>query len=728
MISKLQMDDVASYKNSTSIETDRKVNIIYGLNGSGKSTISNFLYDQDNKDFKSCTVDISDDELVLVYNKRFIRDNFYDADSLKGIFSLSKANKDIEENINSLNKELVKLDSKKQTNENKRLEQDQLINTKRSKAQETVWAIRKNHTGGDRILEYCLEGLKGKKETLFGYLLSIPLPTFKPSKDIAKLKNEVEKIQGDSATTYQTLNPIGEAASEIEKHQIFSEIVIGKTDSLVADLINKLENSDWVSAGLKYINLHAETEGVKCPFCQEQTITKILSNELEEYFDDAYKNSLALILEKQREYEIISSNLLELDQYETSPFAIDRISDLALRHQALRDLYSANKAKITLKHSKPSLAIELQNTSIAREEFNSLLRDINSEIKSHNLKLQNVKEERNKLKEEFWNLMRWEYDQTISAWNNDSKNFDQWKNKAQADSVILNSNISEKQLKVAKLQKSTVNIESAIASINRGLFDLGITEFTLEKHKDILYKIVRTGVKSTEFSSLSEGEKMIISFLYFCELCRGKRTATEINRKKIAIIDDPVSSLSHNYVFNIGQLLKTDFFNSKDFQQVFVLTHSLYFFYELADNNHTRRTETQKLFRLHKNELGSQFIPMKYEEIQNDYHSYWYVVTDPSQPPALIANCMRNIIEYFFNFIRKSDLSNVIQMTEFKENKYQAFCRYINRESHSLGQNIFDYKEFDYDSFREGFRMVFKAVGYEEHYTKMVKSFKSFKS
>ena len=111
---------------------------------------------------------------------------------------------------------------------------------------------------------------------------------------------------------------------------------------------------------------------------------------------------------------------------------------------------------------------------------------------------------------------------------------------------------------------------------------------------------------------------------------------------------------------------------------------------------------------------------MSYEEVQNDYQSYWSVVTDSAQPPALIANCMRNIVEYFFNFVQKQDLSNVIQMPELQENKYQAFCRYITRESHSLGQNIFDYKEFDYESFREGLKLVFEATGYIEHHDKMI--------
>ena len=69
----------------------------------------------------------------------------------------------------------------------------------------------------------------------------------------------------------------------------------------------------------------------------------------------------------------------------------------------------------------------------------------------------------------------------------------------------------------------------------------------------------------------------------------------------------------------------------------------------------------------------------------------------------------------------KKDLNNVFQKPELKDVKYQAFNRYINRESHSSGQNIFDIKEFNYDDFKEAFRLVFAVTNYEEHYKRMIK-------
>ncbi len=140
---------------------------------------------------------------------------------------------------------------------------------------------------------------------------------------------------------------------------------------------------------------------------------------------------------------------------------------------------------------------------------------------------------------------------------------------------------------------------------------MGLDDFHIEKHSESLYIIVRDNQDSDTFQTLSEGERMIISFLYFIELCRGKKSAGDVGGKKIIVIDDPISSLSHIFMFNIGQLIKKEFLFSDTYEQVFLLTHSLYFFYELTDPNHNHRKENQKLFRITKNCDGSQIFNMK---------------------------------------------------------------------------------------------------------------------
>ncbi|MCA6085420.1 AAA family ATPase [Candidatus Endomicrobiellum agilis] len=268
--------------------------------------------------------------------------------------------------------------------------------------------------------------------------------------------------------------------------------------------------------------------------------------------------------------------------------------------------------------------------------------------------------------------------------------------------------------------------DEPIRNINKGLVDLAIKSFSIEKDKNsgsaILYRIVRSekGEEENTFHTLSEGEKMIISFLYFIELCKGKQNEADTNQNKIIIIDDPISSLSHIYVFDIAQIIKKIFINDQKYSQVFIFTHSLYFFHELTKilkvKEQNLKAKNPKLFRLIKSENGSELKDMNLEEIQNDYQSFWQIIKDVNQPPALIANCMRHIIEYFFGFIEKIELEEVLEKKDLNINRYEAFFRYMNRESHSDGINIFDNGEFEHGCFKDAFNLVFEKSGYINHY------------
>ncbi|CAC9597647.1 hypothetical protein [uncultured Gammaproteobacteria bacterium] len=55
MITKISMNGVASYRSPALLQTDKKVNLVYGLNGTGKSTLSNFLYKKENGGFSNCS-------------------------------------------------------------------------------------------------------------------------------------------------------------------------------------------------------------------------------------------------------------------------------------------------------------------------------------------------------------------------------------------------------------------------------------------------------------------------------------------------------------------------------------------------------------------------------------------------------------------------------------------------------------------------------------------------
>lgn len=715
------MSAVASFRATASLSTDRKVNLVYGLNGTGKSTLSEFLYRPDDSRFANCRILPEVTDRILVYNQSFVRDHFYESDNLTGIFSLSKENKVAEAKISKAQKQMTTLLESLSTKLQEISVAQEAFDKKRADAADAIWEIKTSYCGGDRVLEYCLDGLKGQKEKLFSHVLSLPKPSVEPQVAILQLKKDVEALKDTSAKPLDELPALTFAHHSVESHPVLSKSIIGNADSAIAELIEKLQNSDWVKEGLQYLPEKIPEQSSACPFCQERTITSALVQNIKDYFDDAYMADVSTVSSLEDSYRAAVENMADTSVYANHALAVDSRTEIEKLDSDCLQLLEANLRKLASKLKNPRTEITLEDSRPAFIAFNEVVSRVNVQIQQHNAKIADREASLEALKSKFWELMRWQYDQTVSRYLTDKEEADTGIAALSGEKSSIENEIDAQKNVISTAQMGTVNIDQAVESINGRLLDLGIEDFSIKKHSDTLYRIVRQADLHDAFHTLSEGEKMIISFLYFCELSLGRLSADDTSVQRIAVIDDPISSMSHIYIFNVGQLIRRLFFQSSSFTQVFVLTHSLYFFYELADTNHERREHNQKLFRMVKNSAGSQIQEMKYEEIQNDYQAYWAVINDPGQPPALLANCMRNIIEYFFNFVKKKDLNNVFQMPELQDTKYQAFCRYVNRESHSLGQNILDLKEFDYDVFREGLRLVFEKTGYSDHYNEMSK-------
>lgn len=722
MINKIVMKNVASYKKETSLETDKAVNLIYGLNGTGKSTLSGFLYNTKNSQYNDCKIEgLRSTDRVLVYNQQFITDNFYETENISGIFTLSKENKDASQAIDDARKNLMRLSEEKTKITNEKAAFESKYQKQIQDFQKEVWKIKTEYSGGDRVLEYCLEKMKGNKETLFRYLLEIPLPDEKIEYTVEDLKQEVNELQ-ENGEKENNISEVKFGVGYIEESSLLSKIIVGNKNSSVSGLIELLGNSKWVDEGIQYV--HMDGEVADCPFCQQKTVSRVFYDKLQDYFDESYKRDKTEIERLLHEYEeLINRGLSYIEEIKERRFIKKREKELEACVANIEKMFAENMGKLRDKFQNPSGVISLQSIFEYEAQINEIINSVNAEIKVFNDKMENIKGTLEAIKKRFWVLMRCEYasivELYIKAEKNNKEELEKYQKaleKNQKDNMVQQNIITDNQ-------KRTVNIDEAVTNIKNGLVDIGITDFTIEKYSDdeALYHLKREGVGGNVFKTLSEGEKMVISFLYFIEMCKGETKTNSALSNKIIVIDDPISSLSHIYVFNVGRLIHNEFLRTSKYDQIFVLTHSLYFFYELTNTNHKQREETQKLFRICKNTEGSYFEKMKYEEIQNDYQAYWHIVKDKNQAPALIANCMRNIMEYFFNFVEKQDFAQIFDRKELQETRFLAFNRYMNRESHSKGQNIFDIKEFDYDNFRDAFKLVFEIEGYVDHYQKMIR-------
>lgn len=94
---------------------------------------------------------------------------------------------------------------------------------------------------------------------------------------------------------------------------------------------------------------------------------------------------------------------------------------------------------------------------------------------------------------------------------------------------------------------------------------------TITNGKKIRFEIVRNGNKAHH---LSEGECSLIAFCYFMAKLEDINTK---GKKPIIWIDDPISSLDSNHIFFIFSLINAEIVANSEFEQVFISTHNLDF-------------------------------------------------------------------------------------------------------------------------------------------------------
>ena len=559
MITNICLNNVSSYK-VASLDTDKKINLIYGLNGTGKSTFSNFLYDRTDQDFSGCHINGLKDEEIIVYNQKFIKENFFEAEGLKGIFTLSKDNQIAAQKINDATSEIKRLEQEKII---KDIELEQIknaINSKLESAELKTWEIKTNYYGGDRVLEFCLRGYVGSKSALFNHIKSLTKPNTQPSKTIEIIKEEVQAIAGENSQKYDELPEIKFEMQNIENDHLFLKQIIGNESSSVASLINKLSNSDWIKDGLKYLPNEIFNKNEQCPFCQEHTISGLLLERIKEYFDESYESDLRQLKIFLISYKMASDLIIEKSDFDANSKIMTYRKDFEIKYNNFTRVLSNNLVLIENKIKSPSMLVSLESSNNSLEELNDLISTINKTIVEHNRKIDLKSQSLEELKKEFLALMRWDYDQTISTFAAEKNLSDKAVNASEVIVENLKIAIFNQNSIIIEQQKQTVNIQEAITSINSSLIDLGVDDFHIKHHSGNLYNICRGENNQKIFHSLSEGEKMIVSFLYFMELCRGKKDPNDTGSKKIIVIDDPISSLSHIHIFNIGRLIRNEFF------------------------------------------------------------------------------------------------------------------------------------------------------------------------
>ena len=521
------------------------------------------------------------------------------------------------------------------------------------------------------------------------------------------------------------------------------EVIVGNEDVDIAELIRTINARNWVETGVKLLEQTDST----CPFCQQQTVDEGLKKQFNEYFDETYKDKIELLENLLNQYKTKKDAfLVNILSIQSSYNANNLVSNTYIQ---LQELFKIN---VSIIEDKIENANEKKNLT-SLNTLKPVLSTIIKSIKENNTTFSELGKNRKKLLSDIWSFMAEQSQDNISKLNKEAVKYKKIK-------VLCNDLIQEYKSKILTskqaieaLRSGTINTQEAVDNINLILKNSGFESFEIAE-KEVLNNISHYYLKrpnSTDenpvFKSLSEGEKSFISFLYFYQLCVGTDDISNNgNKKKIIVIDDPVSSLDSQALFVISTLIhdlilqkgknpKSDLklLKNENIIQVFVLTHNLYFYKEVSFNKRPTCTDYWH-YKVSKMDNKTSIIGQYNKSISDDYSLLWQTIKNlkvnmpqNSSLNIVIANSMRRIIESFVSFI---GMGNDSWSAVLNENKGQpeyyikcAFISTINDESHKI--RALDGVYFQKISNEQPqilfnvFKEIFKSIG-KEHYEMMM--------
>lgn len=732
MITSITIKNVATYDPVDGVIIDglKKVNFIYGANGCGKTTLSNFLQNPVDGKFANCVANWKNESPIntLVYNNEFRKQNFGNG-KLNGVFTLGQATTDEIKVIEDKNQELkiIKADGTKKR---------EVLNAQKQRKEDlekefTESSWKKIYKKYDKEFKEAFVGSMKSGELFKNRLLQEFSNNTANLKSLDELREKAKTIFGDIPQNITSINTISyERLLNIEVEPVWKKIIVGKADVDIAKLIQKLNINDWVNQGRSYIQEDVDT----CPFCQQPTINEDFKNQLENWFDETYLNDIKAIRELKQEYNLLTQNLInELNDIETNQKNLKdtklNVDKFSAYLKTLISQNTTNSEFLNNKIKEPSRSIELVSLKEQLDLIADLIKDANDEIKKHNDIVANFNAEKSDLIQSIWKYIIEEFRTDIAKYLSDKGGLETGITALQTQLTAKLTEFNTLQGEIQNLSKNVTSIQPTVDEINRLLRSYGFLNFeivpTAEKG---FYQIQREDGEIAE-TTLSEGEITFITFLYFLQRAKGGETEESVNEERILVIDDPISSLDSNVLFVVSTLIKEIIKNVKsdvgNIKQIILLTHNVYFHKEVSYEGLNRKGEKSQFWILRKNNKVSaiHFYGIN-NPIQSSYELLWREIKEWENNSGItIQNTLRRILENYFSILgsKRDD----VLINKFSTQEEREICRsllsWANEGSHTLPDDLFiEAPDGTITKYLEVFKNIFSHTENIGHYNMMM--------
>lgn len=719
------------YSVSNTLTEFKKYNLIYGWNGSGKTTLTR-LFDcfQDGRhgEYPNLEYELECgatrfrqgqpcDKKIRVFNQDYVSKNIKILEGKANSISvvLGAENAHIIEQIKSDEK---LLSGDPDVPERKGLlqefrEADALKKSKETEKNQKFTDIARTigaAFGGEATRSYRANDAKGKFIRITE-VCELSHDEFQKNLLVLQQRQE-DEIRGIELPTqpkYSKPEELSSIISCLEDIQIEAKSILRQT--VTSRIIQRLkENADisaWVETGL---SIHKHYDSKNCEYCnQPLPAERVL--EISQHFNDEDKKLKENI---EKLLGSLRNILTTIDRSISIPDRSRFYEDFRTDYDSASGVFIQGKKKlieqitafgkiIADKKQKTTEEVTLE-TVIDTTEFTDAINSINELIKLHNLKISNLSQEKEvakgKIELHFLSTIYQSVHQLESEISGLDSKLIELKNGSEITPDTLGIDALRQRIADNKAQIS--NTHKACEEINKGLQTfLGREELLFEPYTtpeqnglggEHGYEIKRKGVPAKH---LSEGEKTAIAFVYFT-VHLGDQDF-DINNG-IVVIDDPISSLDTNSLFQAFAFLKVAVKNAN---QVFVLTHN-YDFLRLLINWLNRAPGTKGYFMIQNiiNAIGEREATISkldklLESHETEYHYLFKLLYNFSSNGTIesvyhVPNVTRKVLETFLMF-RVPNSDNMFKKMEkipFDEIKKSAIYKFVNDQSHITGSGF----------------------------------------
>lgn len=588
-----------------------KINILYGRNYSGKTTLSRILRAletgalSDKYDNPLFTVTFKDGysinqskltnctTKIRVFNEDFVKDNlrFFSNpdDSITPFAILGEDNNNTEKQIKDLENQLGVEEPETKTGLYEQLESQFKKYTKAKveleKAEGNLEKLLKEKATGNPFgIKYNFEKFGDQNYNKTKLLSDITKVTRETYRAIdSKTKSDLENLLAEKTKVeirkLPDTNLFFKNFCELTEELITKKIA---ASDKIMELLMDAALNDWVKKGFE---LHQNRSS--CIFC-DNPITDDRWQVLFRHFDEETKKLEddidSLLLKIDREIQVIETGFnIDIDEFylnfqediqkllnEYEEWSFKYINEL----NQLKDLLKARKSAITKQlnfvypkdHQKEIINIwsQYEGLRIKSNEFTS---NLNSE--------QNKAKNTLRLHEVFEFVKTSGYESAmehIKGLKDSSKSAKDTMEETKKDILEVKTKIQELKRQLNDEERGAIKVNEYLSNFfGHSYLSLQAVEESGVREKKIRFEIVREGKRAFH---LSEGECSLIAFCYFM----AKLDEVDIrDSNPIIWVDDPISSLDGNHIFFVYSLLLSEIVNRGTFEQLFISTHNLEF-------------------------------------------------------------------------------------------------------------------------------------------------------